>query len=310
MAGRGPRATVDGARRSRCVPSRDARKSIRRKIDPPRSSPSLADPRARCRSSAEAWIAGAASKARGRSRAIRGGARRVQGRDRGETRPAKRRDACRLGVLRAAPRRPQGLQPRRGGGAEEALFPERPMPTDHLPADWRDTLAAGDIVSFTYPSAEDDPALEKRRPCLVLRVDRTAAEAVVAYGTAARTSANVGRETARGDARSPQGGLPAPAHPFRGRPHRPRRADQRPLRRGRRGARPSSGSCPRASAPASTASAMERTPPPAASASRCGVGAGGAEGHSDDSLGSWPASRPRRPPPSTRPLAPRPTAAP
>ena len=68
------------------------------------------------------------------------------------------------------------------------------MPTDHRPTDWRDTLAAGDIVAFTYPSAENDPALEKRRPCLVLHVDRTAAEAVVAYGTAARTRANVGRE--------------------------------------------------------------------------------------------------------------------
>lgn len=59
---------------------------------------------------------------------------------------------------------------------------------------WRETLASGDIVNFLYPSTEDDAAVEKHRPCLILEVDREKAEVIVVYGTAARTRANVGHE--------------------------------------------------------------------------------------------------------------------
>jgi hypothetical protein len=61
------------------------------------------------------------------------------------------------------------------------------------PLTWRDMLAAGDIVAFTYP-CPDDPAAEKCRPCLVLEVDRIAGEAVLAYGTSRWSGANRGQE--------------------------------------------------------------------------------------------------------------------
>ncbi len=68
------------------------------------------------------------------------------------------------------------------------------MQTETVPADWRESLEAGDIVAFSFPSAESDPRLEKARPCLILEVDRDRAEALVAYGTAAWTRANKGLE--------------------------------------------------------------------------------------------------------------------
>lgn len=61
---------------------------------------------------------------------------------------------------------------------------------------WRDDVAAGDIISFVYPSKENDPRLECPRPCLVLEVDRSGPEPeiLVAYGTSAMTRANTGYE--------------------------------------------------------------------------------------------------------------------
>lgn len=61
---------------------------------------------------------------------------------------------------------------------------------------WRDTLAAGHIVSFSFPSAEGEPELEKNRPALILSVDRSgdAPVATVAHGTSRRTDANKGFE--------------------------------------------------------------------------------------------------------------------
>lgn len=61
------------------------------------------------------------------------------------------------------------------------------------PTTWRDTLAAGDIVAFKFPCA-DDPSAEKARPCLVATVDRTLGEAVIIYGTSRWTGANRGQE--------------------------------------------------------------------------------------------------------------------
>lgn len=63
-------------------------------------------------------------------------------------------------------------------------------------AAWRQTLSAGHIVSFAFPSAENDDALEKTRPALILSVDRSGPEplATVAYGTSRRTDANTGLE--------------------------------------------------------------------------------------------------------------------
>ena len=62
--------------------------------------------------------------------------------------------------------------------------------------DWRETLAAGQIVSFVFPSAEGAHNLEKNRPALILSVDRSGPEALatVAYGTSRRTDANTGLE--------------------------------------------------------------------------------------------------------------------
>lgn len=67
-----------------------------------------------------------------------------------------------------------------------------PMPTGH------ETLAAGDVVSFRFPSAERPHALTKARPCLVLAVeDRLDGPyALLAYGTARFTRANRGYEIA------------------------------------------------------------------------------------------------------------------
>ncbi len=63
-------------------------------------------------------------------------------------------------------------------------------------ADWRETLAAGQIVSFIFPSAEGAGIPEKNRPALILSVDRSGPEplATVAYGTSRRTDANTGLE--------------------------------------------------------------------------------------------------------------------
>lgn len=66
----------------------------------------------------------------------------------------------------------------------------------HSTPSWRDDVAPGDIISFVYPSKEDDPCLERPRPCLVLEVDRSGPEPeiLVAYGTSALSRANTGYE--------------------------------------------------------------------------------------------------------------------
>lgn len=68
------------------------------------------------------------------------------------------------------------------------------MTLQNIDTNWQATLAAGDIVNFTYPSTERDAAVEKHRPCLILEIDTDKAEAVVVYGTAAKSRANVGYE--------------------------------------------------------------------------------------------------------------------
>lgn len=65
--------------------------------------------------------------------------------------------------------------------------------------DWRDQLAPGHVVSFAFPFAErarDAGERPKRRPCLVIAIDRSGAAptATLAYGTGATTAANVGLE--------------------------------------------------------------------------------------------------------------------
>ena len=60
-------------------------------------------------------------------------------------------------------------------------------------SNWRETLAAGDIVAFRYP-CPDDPAAEKTRPCLVLEVDHAAVSAVLIYGTSRLRRQTRGRE--------------------------------------------------------------------------------------------------------------------
>lgn len=64
---------------------------------------------------------------------------------------------------------------------------------------WREDLEPGHVVSFRFPLAErmrGAGRLAKRRPCLVLNVDRSGARptATLAYGTGADTTANVGLE--------------------------------------------------------------------------------------------------------------------
>jgi hypothetical protein len=67
--------------------------------------------------------------------------------------------------------------------------------TPQIPA-WQQTLCAGHIVSFAFPSAENDDAMEKNRPALILSIDRSGPEplATVAYGTSRRTQSNTGLE--------------------------------------------------------------------------------------------------------------------
>lgn len=55
-------------------------------------------------------------------------------------------------------------------------------------------LSVGDIVSFRFPSAEGNHALEKRRPCLVIEADDTTF--TVAYGTSSRRRSTRGTELA------------------------------------------------------------------------------------------------------------------
>ncbi len=63
------------------------------------------------------------------------------------------------------------------------------------PADWRETLSWGDIISFRFPvEGSDQPP--KKRPCLVLAIARLRGSsfALLAYGTSANTRANRGYE--------------------------------------------------------------------------------------------------------------------
>lgn len=70
----------------------------------------------------------------------------------------------------------------------------------HVPMScWREGLEPGHVVSFRFPLAErmhGARRLAKRRPCLVLNIDRSGATptATLAYGTGADTTANVGLE--------------------------------------------------------------------------------------------------------------------
>lgn len=50
----------------------------------------------------------------------------------------------------------------------------------------------GDIISFRFPSSEQDDQLEKKRPCLV--VDTDDETMLVAYGTSSRSRSNRGNE--------------------------------------------------------------------------------------------------------------------
>ena len=64
-------------------------------------------------------------------------------------------------------------------------------------AEWRSTLAAGDIVAFRFPVSEDDTeAKPKVRPCLVLEIETVCGKryALLAYGTTSNTAANHGYE--------------------------------------------------------------------------------------------------------------------
>jgi len=62
---------------------------------------------------------------------------------------------------------------------------------------WQDHAAAGDIVSFRFPLAEDASTVQpKARPCLVLDIVMKGGEryAVLAYGTSSHRRSNVGYE--------------------------------------------------------------------------------------------------------------------
>lgn len=62
---------------------------------------------------------------------------------------------------------------------------------------WQDHVAAGDIVSFRFPLAEDaSTAQPKARPCLILDIEIIGGEryAVLAYGTTSHRRSNVGYE--------------------------------------------------------------------------------------------------------------------
>ncbi|WP_340108451.1 hypothetical protein [Pikeienuella sp. HZG-20] len=63
------------------------------------------------------------------------------------------------------------------------------------PADWRETLTWGDIISFRFPVEGSDES-PKKRPCLVLDIARLGERryAMLAYGTSAYTKANHGYE--------------------------------------------------------------------------------------------------------------------
>jgi hypothetical protein len=62
-------------------------------------------------------------------------------------------------------------------------------------ADWKSTIAVGDIVVFTFPCAENGVA-PKARPCLVIDIDRRDDRTLIelAYGTSVDTGANCGDE--------------------------------------------------------------------------------------------------------------------
>ena len=65
------------------------------------------------------------------------------------------------------------------------------------PSDWRAHLQPGDIVLLRFPCAEPDPTEQlKRRTCLVIDIEDLGGRrfAVIAYGTTAATSANIGDE--------------------------------------------------------------------------------------------------------------------
>lgn len=63
-------------------------------------------------------------------------------------------------------------------------------------AAWRQTVTAGTIVSFKFPSGEGALGVLKARPALVLHVANGVNDriATIAYGTSRRTRANVGHE--------------------------------------------------------------------------------------------------------------------
>ena len=65
-------------------------------------------------------------------------------------------------------------------------------------ADWRESISPGDIVLFSFPVSETDPAdiTPKSRPCLVLETPSIAGTrfAMLAYGTSVRSRANRGYE--------------------------------------------------------------------------------------------------------------------
>ncbi|MGP3699709.1 hypothetical protein [Rhodobacter sp. NSM] len=65
-----------------------------------------------------------------------------------------------------------------------------------VPADWRQTLAVGDIVSFRFPVEDVENVPPKKRPCLVLEVEPTDSvpRITLAYGTTVVSGRNRGYE--------------------------------------------------------------------------------------------------------------------
>lgn len=104
------------------------------------------------------------------------------------------------------------------------------MTIEKIETDWRATLAPGDIVNFLYPSTEDDAAIEKHRPCLILEIDPDRGDAVVVYGTAARSRANIGQELRINRPEDLEAASLRQTHPVRRHPACPCAAVERTLR--------------------------------------------------------------------------------
>lgn len=83
-----------------------------------------------------------------------------------------------------------------GGGPITEMIMFDATSTPASTTDWRDQVRTGDVVLFRFPTAEEDDAAVKARPCLVLEVEDRAGRRFVeiAYGTSRKTAANRGAE--------------------------------------------------------------------------------------------------------------------